>query len=255
MKKFAWMLAMVLPMGLAFTSCGEDDNEGLTLDKTSVEVDYQKDVTLKASEGKCTWTSSNDFVASVDKDGKVVANHVGEAIITATKDGEAATCKVVVKATDNAYVMPVTAWGESMANVENAMGDAYVKNTAASDAESLFFGTKTDLGFPWYIYIFENGKLTSSSLTVELDDELKAVDTMADYLEQRFKLIEFNETTMVSTYANAETVATATNIVRVQPSDDLETYMAVFTANTDTKAGAVEARIARMVKKVNSINK
>lgn len=49
-----------------------------------------------ATDQSVTWTSSDEEIVSVDKDGKVTALKVGEATVTATVDGESATCSVVV---------------------------------------------------------------------------------------------------------------------------------------------------------------
>ena len=87
MKKFFLLLAVALPMFFA-TSCGDDNDESLTLDQTNVTIDYQKTLELKASEKNGTWASTNDFVASVDQKGKVTAHHEGVATISYNKDGK-----------------------------------------------------------------------------------------------------------------------------------------------------------------------
>jgi len=78
---------------------------GITLDKTSFEINVGSETTLKATvkpsdatNKSVTWSSSDPSVASVDEGGKVTAKKAGTATITVTtKDGSyKAECTVTV---------------------------------------------------------------------------------------------------------------------------------------------------------------
>ena len=76
----------------------------VALNKTTLTLDIGKTSTLKATvypsnaaNKKCTWSSSNTSVATVDSNGKVTAKKAGTATITVkTSNGKTATCKVTV---------------------------------------------------------------------------------------------------------------------------------------------------------------
>ena len=76
----------------------------VALNKTTLTLDTGKTSNLKAtvypsnaSNKKCTWSSSNTSVATVDKNGKVTAKKAGTATITVkTSNGKTANCKVTV---------------------------------------------------------------------------------------------------------------------------------------------------------------
>lgn len=75
----------------------------VTLDPTtlSLAVDGNSTITATvapddATNPTVTWSSSDNEVATVDDDGKVVGVKAGEATITATADGKSATCVVTV---------------------------------------------------------------------------------------------------------------------------------------------------------------
>ena len=76
----------------------------VALNKTTLTLDTGKTSTLKATvypsnaaNKKCTWSSSNTRVATVDGNGKVTAKASGTATITVkTSNGKTATCKVTV---------------------------------------------------------------------------------------------------------------------------------------------------------------
>ena len=78
----------------------------VALNKTTLTLDTGKTSNLKATvypsnaaNKKCTWSSSNTRVATVDSNGKVTAKQVGTATITVkTANGKTASCNVTVQA-------------------------------------------------------------------------------------------------------------------------------------------------------------
>ena len=81
------------------------DAKALTL---YVNEGYQLIATLsKNSVSQLTWTSDNPAVASVDENGLVAANAIGQATITvATANGRRASCKVTVEGGGSAPILP-----------------------------------------------------------------------------------------------------------------------------------------------------
>lgn len=79
----------------------EKEEVKITLNKTTVTLKVGDPETIKAtvsgSEESVVWSSNDDDIVSV-KDGKLTANKVGEAIITAKIGDTSATCKVTVEA-------------------------------------------------------------------------------------------------------------------------------------------------------------
>ena len=78
----------------------------VALNKTTLTLDTGKTANLKATvypsnaaNKKCTWSSSNTRVETVDGNGKVTAKQVGTATITVkTANGKTASCNVTVQA-------------------------------------------------------------------------------------------------------------------------------------------------------------
>ncbi|WP_288517366.1 Ig-like domain-containing protein [uncultured Treponema sp.] len=110
-KALAVLTAIAL-FGSAFTACKSDDDgdddvsvTGVSLDKTSAELDVGDTLTLKATiepanatNQNVSWSSSDENVATV-ANGTVTAKTAGTAVITVkTADGgKEATCTITVK--------------------------------------------------------------------------------------------------------------------------------------------------------------
>ena len=252
MKKLAWMLALAMPFAIA--SCGDDDPAEITLDQNSISLNYGASQTLKASEKNCTWGSSDEFVATVDKDGKIEAKHVGEAVITVTKDGASAQCKVVVKPTNTKFTLPILSWGASKATVESEV--AKIFNDALSivvdNKDALAYATKADAdGFPMYTYSFSNDALDGASFTVSttMDEQ----GDLQGFLEQYY---EQDGTTEDATliYYDGKNAIDASVEVEYGMDDDEDIFVSFIPVKHTTKAGTGATRetlkeIARQAKK------
>jgi uncharacterized protein YjdB len=94
---------------------GKQSNEYVTISNSAVEIEQGSTAQLTAAvspntaEQTITWSSSNSSVVSVGSDGKLTANSVGEADITAASaTGKTAVCKVTVTPAKEAETVCVT---------------------------------------------------------------------------------------------------------------------------------------------------
>ncbi|MBQ7530821.1 MAG: Ig-like domain-containing protein [Paludibacteraceae bacterium] len=94
-KFFAAALAALALVG--FTACGKQNTpENLELSESALQLKVGETHQLTANVTVESWTSSNEQVATV-KDGLVTALAEGNAIISATANGQTKTCVVAVK--------------------------------------------------------------------------------------------------------------------------------------------------------------
>ena len=239
MKKFAMIMALALP--LAFASCGDDnDDKTLTLDQTKVTLDYEKTADLKASEKGGTWASSNEFVASVDKNGKVTANHEGNATITYSKDGMSASCTVAVNATNNNFTTILT-WGATPAQVKANVPSDLVLLTENNDG--LVYSLPGN-AYPWYGFIFKNSALAGSSIYFT-DEQFDDYD-FNGYLAQRYVKIE--DTDNGAVYANANTLSEASESATVEYDGTEDIWSVVYQPVSHTKAAAIDVTVRQDAK-------
>lgn len=234
MKKTVWMLAAALPLMMA--ACGEDDgtDEPISLDKTVVELNYDAETTLKASDKDCTWRSDNPFVATVDANGKVTAEHVGEAIITAFNSNDKAECKVTVNATNTNFTMPILTWGISKTAVQAAVADQKLGLTEEINNDTQL-GFTTGGKFPWYTYAFTNDELKASSLIVS--ETMDETDDLLGYLEQYYEEYGEDDATSKFFFCDADDVKDATVTLEYGYDVEVGGVMVKWTLPKETKSG------------------
>lgn len=241
MKKFAWLIAAALPMAIAFTSCGDDETpQEIYLNTNSAAISYHQTQTLTATEKNCNWSSDNEFVATVDKDGVVTANHVGEATVTAEKNGVSASCKVTVVATNTAFVLPVLDWGATVAQVK-AKVPTNLK-LVQDEADELGYESEDNGGFPAYGYTFTNNALDGAGLVVTLQQDEDG-DLMG-FLEQNYK--ELEEADDVFVFINANTAAEATTKVEYMLNDAGNVSAIFYPVNSANRSADEEATAFRI---------
>ena len=127
------------------TSKYSPSTETITLTTTSLNLIPKKAETLTLASGSDyiksspkTWTSSNEKVAKVDKNGKVTAVAPGTATITLAAAGMTATCKVTVNQVKNFTV--------ASTNKNNDTLSFGIKSDRGTDAEAKSVVLNVDMG-------------------------------------------------------------------------------------------------------------
>ena len=186
-KALAVLTAIAL-FGSAFTACKSDDDgdddvsvTGVSLDKTSAELEVGGALTLTATVAPDTatnknvsWSSSAENVATVEN-GTVTAVATGSAVITVTTEdgGKTASCTITVKKTAEGNVS-VTGVNLDKTSAELEVGGALTLTaTVAPD-------TATNKNVSWSssaenVATVENGTVTavaagSAVITVKTED-------------------------------------------------------------------------------------
>lgn len=253
MKKFFMLLVAALPM--VFASCGDDNDDDvvvptINLNFTSVTMNYGGDNDeLKCFDAsgkeikKATWTVDNDFVATVDsKTGKLEAKHVGETTVKAIYENATATAKVIVKATDNSFTMPLLTFGASEAQIKAGMDKApflgNVEPTVGFDVEnSICYSTKNSI-YPMYGYDFKEDRLVSSWLTCAEGTDDAPDFKLTKFLGQYYKGYTPSDADEYTTYlCDANNVENASVYVQLSTLDSGDVYV-IWVGATGTKTRA-----------------
>lgn len=159
------------------TACGGGTENGVTLDRSTVQMDRFERTTLKAEttgEGAVVWESSDATVASVDANGVITSLKEGETKITATVEGVgAAECAVTVVSSGKS---PVLAQGwetkEVAVGAEIVLDYTLTYKDANVAAGAVFTST---VGNPSVLSKAADGKITCENgelIQIKLDTTL-----------------------------------------------------------------------------------
>ena len=143
--------------------------EGIALDKSELTLTEGDSTTLYATltpegaAGTVSWKSSDEKVATVDSNGTVTAVAPGTATITATVNGQSATCKVTVEEKKaNEPTKPCTAYNGkeffTPGNWDDSTGNAKPRDESILDENgNLVFTSDTKSRFDLFHCAGENG--------------------------------------------------------------------------------------------------
>lgn len=113
-------VSIYLSLYLFIVACSKDDPQPIpALSRTEAALKYDEDVQFRVPNfSNVTWSSSDEFVGTVDESGKFTAHHVGEATITAEVDGQTLTASVVVEPYVTGIVEPSVNFGGSVQSIK-----------------------------------------------------------------------------------------------------------------------------------------
>ena len=175
MKKILFLVASVL----VIVGCSKSEDDKLTLSNNNVTL-YTEDTSEITASEKSTWSSDDEFVATVASNGKITANHLGKTIITAKSDDGEAKCEVTVKARYNTYTEPVFEFGANKSVIKSKES----RTILMEKEESLLFKPETS-SIQGVSYLFENDKMYSIGIFVELPSSLE----VTKFLIERYLVI------------------------------------------------------------------
>lgn len=157
-------------MAAVFSSCSKDDepSKSIKLDspKMSLNVDDSKKltVTLNGVESSTIkWDTSNDFVADVDANGNVEAEHVGTATVYVASENLIDSCQIEVVGKYNTFVEPYVKIGATKSEIK-----ALEKRSLKSEESDQLIYNDSNSKVDLIMYSFENGKLTGAGAVLKL---------------------------------------------------------------------------------------
>ena len=211
MKKV--LLAAVFALaGVPFFSCSSSssDDEPFSMNERAITLQKGDKYTITHT-GKASWSSDDDFVASVN-DGEVTANHVGETSIYAMSGGTKSQCDVTVRGLYNYFREPLcklNATPEDVMRYENRSLD-----TKKSDRTMLIYYPEMNEDIDIVVYTFENDKLKSAFVSMTMNGNAsQALQMMTNFMSERYFGNGISSAEYV--YMNATTTESASKFVYV----------------------------------------
>ena len=186
MKRLVAIFSITILAFLFFWSCSEKEQEipvaSITLSQSAAEMIIGESITLRATispsnvaEREVTWSSSKLFVASVDKNGKVVANAEGKSTITAKIGDKEATCVITVVAAPTVVTTHVASVTLDKASLTLTEEETYtltatVSPDDATDKSVTWSSNNTSVATVSSTGVVAAKKVGSATITVQTND-------------------------------------------------------------------------------------
>ena len=255
-------LSLVLMAVLAFTFVGcqgwldipdpepepePDPNDTIAealiiLDTTAATLNSGETYQINAEcEYPISYTSENEYVASVSEDGLVTANFVGTTNIMLEAEGDSQTFEVTVAPVSELYPEPEIEIGESKDAIVERFGDP-----DDEDEEIIVYYGFAESSFMLMV-AFDDEDLVQYYMVVMEYDYVEELDT---FLSERYLYV--TEQDGVKVYINALDVNDATLIVGSQVVED-SFVMAVYMGNDEGGGGdekVVTPRVSKVLKRL-----
>ena len=234
MKNKLLVIALLLVM---FAGCTKDDPEPvLSLNSNSITLfsnGSNQLVVNNATTEKFTYTSDNSLIASVDDNGLITGERVGETTIKVSGTGFNGECKVAIKPLYNTFVEPITTFGISKSEVK-------AKETRIIYQESDNLIVYTGNVFERYaVYHFENGKLSSSMIVLST----AYTTELGKYIAERYVVVSVSPVLALGT---SKTFAVGTSL-------ESTSYWAVLYFPYDsTKSASIKSHTTSILGKFQS---
>ncbi|PVH26986.1 Ig-like domain-containing protein [Sphingobacterium corticibacter] len=178
-------LSTYLFLCLSFFACSKDDPQPVpALSRTEAALKYDEDVQFRVPNfSNVTWSSSDEFVGTVDESGKFTAHHVGEAKITATVDGQTLTATVVVEPYVTGIVEPYLNFGGSVQSIME-----YEKREYLEDISTVYTVFRGQGDLEKYVgYLTAQGIMVSAN--IEFIFNLNVIQNVMLFYKERYNYL------------------------------------------------------------------
>lgn len=171
-------------------------------------------ITITAN-AKVTWSSCNDFVAKVNDEGKVTANHVGETDILAVVDNNSVPCHVsVLPKYEKEFKEPLHDFNLNKEEVK-----ALTKGTLEKEDNEtlLYYSDKNGNEQIAFFFDTESGKVKSVLYSLKFPFMM---EKFAEYLSERYQLIQVDSNSKSIYFIDALSFDEATMVVTLALRDN-----------------------------------
>lgn len=184
MKKVLLAAAFALA-GVSFFSCSSSssDDEPFSMNERAITLQKGDKYTITHT-GKASWSSEDNFVASVN-DGEVTANHVGETAIYAMSGGSKSQCDVTVRGSYNYFREPLCKLNVTPEDVMRY--ETRSLDTKRSDRNMLLYYPAMNEDIDVVAYTFKNDKLESAFVSMTMHGNAsQALQMMNNFMSERY---------------------------------------------------------------------
>ncbi|WP_165042378.1 Ig-like domain-containing protein [Dysgonomonas sp. ZJ709] len=241
MKKLL-LLLFVLP--LIFVSCGSDDDNSLSLKEAEKTLKYGNTYQINASsDNKITYTSENEYHATVSESGLITAGRIGETNILLTDGNDTKEFKVTVNPESNLYPEPNVEFGISKSDLIKKLGTPDYQTS-----EGIRYDNYSS-NAPQVAYLFDSSDKLETSVTMVKTAYSSELGT---FLGERYVYGTSIEEDYTLIFINNLKLENATMMIGASLYNT-SYWMTIYTTYTHQKSSS--AKQATMLQSINELMK
>ena len=173
MKKFIYF-SIALLLFTVFVGCSKDDDELVITSSKNVELTSKGTSQITCSDSKATYSSEDEYVATVSENGLITGFHIGETYIDV--NGEKAV-KVTVNPVYTSFTEPQFLFGATKDEVISKVGSNY-----ASATSSVIGYVPTSGKVKAYFYFLKDGKVSAVGMSIST----AYMESITNFLLERY---------------------------------------------------------------------
>lgn len=204
--RHAILSVLALAGAVCFTSCGDEEDEEEEIPIISLEVNsltmnvggsgYLKMINATAD----LFTTDDEFITTIDQEGNVYAQHVGETTVHAYYLNTIYDCKITVEALYYTFNEPLKNFGALKSEIKNAE----TRELIAEDLTNLIF-QGTESFEPLITYQFSDDKCAAATIRIPEQNYTEALDSeVKAFIAERYKLVGVKDGINMYGDANAQ---------------------------------------------------
>ena len=233
MKKI--LFALLCAFAVLATGCQEKEDTGITLSETEVTLNSAEKYQIAAeSQTPITYTSENEYHATVDKQGLVTAMFVGETDIVLDNGEDTKKLHVIIEPKYNLYEEPVIDFGITKDELISMLGEP-----DRTDEDNLIY-LNSSTESPMTLYSFENGKLSTSTVVVWT----QYTENLVSFLNERYALLTEQEGTFLFMNGTEKSSATMSVLAYLYGT---QYWMVMYNPYDATKSAAVSKDVQTVI--------
>src|SRR5574344_2435462 len=203
MKRF-FLCSIAIVLFSAVMSCSKDDDEFSITSSKSVELTSKGTSQITCSDSKASYSSEDEYVATVSDNGLITAKRIGETYIDV--NGQKAV-KVTVKPLVTSFIEPQFLFGATKNEVIAKVGSNYSSST---DTGIAYIPTSGKV--KGYAYLLKNGKVTAVAMIVST----LYMESLTDFLLERYVPATFSEDNYTALFVNGLSLEKTTMVIGEQ---------------------------------------
>lgn len=204
MKKRFFLCTFVAMLFITLVGCSKDENDDISITSSkNIELTSNGTSQINCSDSKATYSSEDEYVATVSNSGLITAKRIGETYIDV--NGQK-SIKVTVNPLIKSFIEPQLLFGATKDEVYSKVGNNYATSNDSG------IGYKTDGNVKAYVYLMENGKVVAVSMTVSS----LYVKTITSFLLERYVPATISDKNYTAIYINALNLEKATMTIAEQ---------------------------------------